>query len=189
MLVSAPILRDHCHVLACLCRCFFSGDQQLLQRPRNARVEPLCESIDAHWHVSVSVSFLDIIRYCNAHEMAGFIPVFCAGKQIGYTGQSLAAELFVDSGEFLSLSSLGAGVCVVEDCSCAEEQISSAENTGCWIEYRSFRSRCVAGVFSSCRIFGARGIRSLFLRRVWLMPCFLILMRSPQTSKAHALLL
>ncbi len=45
-----------------------------------------------------AVSLIDIIKYCNAHEISGFIPVFCAGQQIGYVGNSLAAELFVDSG-------------------------------------------------------------------------------------------
>lgn len=62
------------------------------------RVDQLRSIMRDQWDQDYKITFLDIIKYCNAHEMDAFIPVFCAGRQIGYCGQSLAAELFVDSG-------------------------------------------------------------------------------------------
>jgi len=42
-----------------------------------------------------SVSYLDIIEYCNTHDISGYIPVTCGGAHIGFVGESLAAEMMI----------------------------------------------------------------------------------------------
>eukprot|EP00960_Hanusia_phi_P001825 52088-Hanusia_phi.AAC.1 len=43
----------------------------------------------------IPITYLDIINYCNAYNPTGYIPVFVGSRQIGYIGESIAAEMLL----------------------------------------------------------------------------------------------